>query len=505
MARAFSKKIRGSLATQWNCEISHNSHLTSILKAVFEDVNSPKTLALSLCLENSHDELLELTSLTPDSYPDWKSYALDNLACTLVKKYPKWDTLKDPKREAMKTFISCEIECMNTNNRLRANRRRYVDDAVSDILHIARRKIARILGPVPAISSLPFEFGPGATLLVKGRTTVLDKLDGALNVTPKSIEPSIEYLGSVPGWLSLHGVKTSDTDRIRDCLTISRGDRLSFVPKTAKTDRPIAIGPTVNVLLQKGYGSIIRSRLKRSGLNLNRCPDRHISLARRASLDNSLATIDLKSASDTISYEAVRELLPVKWFEALAAVRSEEYTIEGKWYPYHKFSAMGNGYTFELESLIFYALAKATCEKYDLSYRDVTVFGDDIILPTDGAEPLMSSLHYLGFSVNKEKTFVNSNFRESCGGDFYKGISVRGFYIKKLLKLRDIVRFRNYLYRTGLRYYLNRTWRLLRAILKPFESYLAGPDDLTDDHIIFDDYSHLKPFNFVSEIGRAHV
>jgi hypothetical protein len=97
---------------------------------------------------------------------------------------------------------------------------------------------------------------------------------------------------------------------------------------------------------------------------------------------------------------------------------------------------MGNGYTFELESCIFAAIC-AEC----LSIRgheaklgeDLFVFGDDIIVPIDSADLVVSTLRWLGFETNNEKSFLKGPFRESCGGDFFNGTPVRGFYLKTAL------------------------------------------------------------------------
>lgn len=498
ISRGQVKLTAQTLLSQWICPISFDSRFIDLVFSICEDVDSSLSNSVYWSIKSEdYDGLLGISCDSSD-YEDHHSYYMDNLLISFIKKYPYWPTSINPKKEAIKTFIACELECARTNSRLLASVSNFDNSEIPQIISIASRKIASILGEVPAISSLPFEFGPGATFSVKRQTTAIDKLAGALDVTPEATEQAIELLQNCPGWLSLHGIAQSDKQRIIDCLSVIPGDRLSFVPKTAKTDRPIAIGPTLNVLLQKGFGSFIRKRLKKSGINLNRLPERHRLWAQQGSIDGSVSTIDLSSASDTISWGIVATLLPQPWLEALHACRCGRYQIENKWYEYHKFSAMGNGYTFELESLIFYALAYACAKVEGLDTRNVSSFGDDIIVPT-GCEPLlMQTLTFCGFTVNKEKSFTSGPFRESCGGDFFHGIDVRGFYVKDRFRLFDVVRFRNYLYRTWHRFAFRKTWRLCRQLLKNYEQYLAGPDDGTDDHIIFDEYDRGRSFNFVS-------
>lgn len=493
-----AKLVKQALVSQWICPLAFKSRYEEILDTLCEDIESTYSRRVRNHLYYSdHDGLLSL-SLDPNHYRDVGCYIRDNLISCWVKKYPLWGLTTDPKIEAMKTFISCEHECARTNARLLASRRVFRRDEVPSIFLIAARKIASILGDVPDIPSLPLEFGKGASFSVKRNTTAYDHITGALDVTPCAVEAAVSLLSSTPGWLSLHGIDPCDTSRIRECLTVIPGSRLSFVPKNAKTDRPINIEPGLNKVLQKGFGSVIRRRLKRIGLNLNRLPERHVRLACKGSIDGSIATVDLSNASDTISVEIVKELMPPLWYDALETLRCSQYQIEDKWYNFHKFSAMGNGYTFELESLIFYSLAYATCEYLGLSTESVSAYGDDIIIPNDAYGLLNKILLHCGFSINTTKSYNTGSFRESCGGDFYDGVSCRGFYVKDSLDLRTIVRFRNYLHRSGFRFYVPKTWRLLRRLTKVFEPLITGPDDGTDDHIITDIFGLGRRYNCVN-------
>jgi len=158
-------------------------------------------------------------------------------------------------------------------------------------------------------------------------------------------------------------------------------------------------------------------------------------MARLSSLSGKLATVDLSAASDTISYELVKLLLPFDWFCLLASLRSPETWIDGKWVELEKFSSMGNGYTFELETLIFWALARAVadamCMNSDLS--SVRAYGDDLFVPTECVPLLKLVFSYCGFTVNASKTFDDSSqFRESCGQDFLYGHNVRPFFLKEV-------------------------------------------------------------------------
>lgn len=155
-------------------------------------------------------------------------------------------------------------------------------------------------------------------------------------------------------------------------------------------------------------------------------------LACLGSLTNDLATMDLEGASDTISRELVRELLPEDWFEWLDLARSHEGSLDGESIRYEKFSSMGNGATFDLESLIFFSLATAVCELRGYNSFWVNVFGDDIVVPSGIYDDLSKVFDQLGFIVNLEKSFHDSPFRESCGHDYLKGVQVRPVYLKNI-------------------------------------------------------------------------
>lgn len=207
----------------------------------------------------------------------------------------------------------------------------------------------------------------------------------------------------------------------------------TYVPKNAKTDRSIEIQPGGNLLLQLGIGSMIRERLRSAGLNLN-SQEKNQKLARRGSFDGSLATLDLKAASDTVCYRLVERLLPPRWFHALAITRVDALTLadSDEVVQLEKFSSMGNGYTFELESLIFFALSTAAMRIFaNGRLTRVSVFGDDLIVPTWSVPTIMGIFELCGFQFNTDKSFWQGGFRESCGTDYFFGKAVEPFYIKK--------------------------------------------------------------------------
>jgi len=467
-----------------------------LIQACCEDVGSSLSYRVMWCLWYKDTDALLNLECSPNSYDDAMSYLKDAQIIALIKKYPGWQTTTDPKHAAKKTFISCEAQCRDTNQRFWSQEPS--SWSVHSVLAIAQRKISNILRSVPHVSELPFRFGPGASYSVKYNTSALDKLASLADVTPACYGLATEMLRHCPGWRP-----NKDVDIVGPVqplqFTVVKGDRLSFVPKTAKTDRPIGINPLLNGVIQKGIGAVIRKRL-RPFLDLDNLQPIHRSLAREASLNDGLSTIDLKSASDTLAFALVQSLLPDDWFELLYTCRSSQYNIEGNWYPYQKFSAMGNGYTFELETLIFFALSSACAEFLCEDEKSVSVYGDDIIIPQRCASLLKDVLAYCGFQLNDEKSFICGPFRESCGGDYFRGTDVRPFFLKDKVTYRTLFLLHNQLAVSGNCFLFKKLYRLVRRIIgKEYLSFFRCPL-VDDDFALFDramplgSYNRLVPF-----------
>lgn len=387
-----------------------------------EAIDSPRALGLWLRYKSGGFDSVSSVSWSPSDYESAISYYLDAQALALLSKYPYHKCTIDRELVAQKKFIEAERSCKVTNDRFRdrIDGRNLFPCHVESILSGAREKIAKILGPVPSYDRLDFKFGPGANFGVRGDTSVLRKITSDLECTYALAGILPEFLAEFPHWVD-------------DLATVElvRGSQLAFVPKNAKTDRPICIEPMLNSLYQKGIGTFIRGRLARFGVNLK---DQTINqgLAQLA-YANGLATVDFSSASDTIAYHLVMDLLPVDWFDFLEIGRSPNYLFEDVWYPFQKFSSMGNAYTFELETLVFYAIACATCDYLQIPYgtqKNLHVYGDDVILPSAAYSLYAEVMSEIGFTINKEKSFSEGNFFESCGSDFFGGCLVRPFFIK---------------------------------------------------------------------------
>lgn len=377
-------------------------------------------------------------SIDPRSYSDATSYYRDACVVSFLKKFSGEIDGVDRVKTATDKWWDAERQNYWTNQRLLSYvPQRYpgfrpglpeADVAVSAFLQSVRKVIEEWVGHAPP-PLCEGRFGPGATISDRGRlVTVPDKITSTPTLTPNA-------LWYLPQW--------SATMWARDALkhgrqpSFVRGNRFATVPKTALTDRCIGVEPSINVFYQLGLGRSLRLRLRNvTGWDLDSAQDLHRRIAREASVSREFATLDLSNASDTVCKNLVRVLMPPSWVSQLEALRSPTTEVEGRTVVLEKFSSMGNGFTFELETILFAAICSCVLKETGLGEgklgKDLFVFGDDIICPDGAVRAVTAALNFCGFTVNDSKSFSGDvPFRESCGGDFYMGESVRPFFVKE--------------------------------------------------------------------------
>lgn len=282
-----------------------------------------------------------------------------------------------------------------------------------------------------------WRFGPGASNGIKG-THACEKISQKMSCTPRCV-PLVQKLRQNNAYFTLHDIMEASSG-----FDVIRGSRLTTVPKNETTERTIAIEPSGNMCLQLAAGRYLELALASVGLDIKKQQPINKGLALRGSVDGSLATIDLSKASDMISLDLVRALLPDPWVELLEAIRSEEIEIPGKgWQKLHMVSTMGNGFTFPLMTLIIVALiygyrSSKGGPSLFIDWSSTGVFGDDVIIPVKEYAEFVEILKQAGLVVNYDKSFSEGPFRESCGGDYYNGYDVTPFYVTSLDGLPEI-------------------------------------------------------------------
>lgn len=401
-------------------------NMGQVVSAICGAIGSDVSARVAKAYFSGDVEGLTAIRVDPTHYSCSIRYLLDSGCAELLRKaqFPGSANLR--KRAALENFFAGEYQCLKTNQRLDPLLHNYFgsgDEHLVEFLDKARSWVEEVLGRIP--SSLDPRFGPGSTYDDKvPLTTVPDKMTSRPTVYEDSRE-LLPILYESAWWRSL----ITDT-RHSDPLSI-RGNRFTTVPKDANKDRGICVEASCNIALQLPIGSLLKRKLEVKGIDLVYGQARHRRWVQRASLSGEHATIDLSNASDTLATSLVKLLLPPSWFDLLYCLRAPFTRLpDGKWARLEKFSSMGNGFTFELESLIFSAICFACgCGKPGV---DWSVFGDDIIVPTANAKTVLAALSYFGFTQNSRKTYLEGPFRESCGADFFNGKPVRAHYVEEI-------------------------------------------------------------------------
>lgn len=398
-----------------------------------EGIGTPRALAVYLLYKyGEHDQLVQLDHrFDVEPFLGLRSASdarLDYIATEFLIKADFLDISVDPKKVAIEKFISSEVSCRQANRRLNLVRTVGEIHLVS-LLSEARCKIRRILGkfdPQEFIEKVGW--GPGATVsLTRDMRLGYDKFRAERGMNANSFRFWTKELWELafPRWAPDRQIETA---------------YLHTVPKNSKTDRCIMIEPGISTMLQLGIGKMIRRRLSRVGINLRSQAELHQELVPKIARSGELATIDFSAASDSISRMLVEWLLPDDWFRVMDAHRSSTVRMpDGTIRVLEKFSSMGNGFTFELQTLIFYALATTVAKDGFIS-----VFGDDVIIPSTCVDRYRELVEYCGLTVNVRKSFSSGYFRESCGAHSFLGNDAKPYYLRSRFRsVHDIFKAAN--------------------------------------------------------------
>jgi len=409
-----------------------------------QSIDNPRSLMVALLYKSGEYRQITELSIDPLNYNSSVDFRDSYAATQLLSKFQDFPGVNDKREKAVTKFLAKELNCRETNKRLLTFRsQNYQHSDLATVLSRMSFKIGKLLGDVSGQEIFDnCDWGPGASTLVPSRVASKPhKFQFETGITRRLYDllcpgSSMAILGGYsPLW----------SRRLQESAFpfFQRGNKVVTVPKNSDIDRVIAIEPGLNIWFQKGIGSVLRRKLRKWGVDLD---DQSLNQesSRVASRDGHLATVDFSSASDTISYQLVRELLPDSWFELMCCARSDSGSLDGTQITWEKFSSMGNGFTFELESLIFHALATVCAEDTRCSVQDVKVYGDDVIIPVQALDAFAYYSECLGFSFNSRKTHSASPFRESCGAHWYGGNDVKPIFLKKNIdSIQAVFRFAN--------------------------------------------------------------
>jgi len=417
------------------------SDQSEAIRKFLHSLDCPRALTVWILFkEKEHGQLANL-EFNPLDYLLPSSVRDAYFATKLLSKYKGLTLGFDLDLAALDKFSKFEDLCKQTNARFRnlSSDPKFKGQIVW--LHNAViRKIDKLLGEFSCedFFRMP-DWGPGASTLIKRRdASSASKFQNETGITRDlyALISSGVFEVSYPHW-HLHLESRSNYP------TFEVGNRVITVPKDASANRVIAIEPGINLWFQKSVGDMIGRRLLRVGIDLRK-QEINQRLARDGSKTGSVATVDLSSASDSVAYSVVEALLPPRWFTVLDICRTHYGRLNDELVRWEKFSSMGNGFTFQLESLIFYAIASCCAEMTGSDLTKVSAYGDDIIVPTGAFNLLLEALDFYGFRVNQKKSHFNSSFRESCGAHYVSGFDVKPVYLKdKLDRVESVYRFAN--------------------------------------------------------------
>lgn len=399
-----------------------------VIEAVCQDVCTPRALAVKLLAQYGEWSQLGQLRVEPHRYRDAESYFKDCLVTDLLRKC-NLPSGVDKARVARDTFFACEKQNARTNARLSRFMKDSLliedsdDDRVYRFIGDWRKEVRMVIGCLP--DTLPLRFSGGATFADTGSlTTIPDKMSSVPTITEGA-------RCLLPFWVETSWFRALSERSHSDPRTV-RGNIFFTVPKDGNTDRGCCKEPSLNISFQLSAGKLISKRLSRVGVDLLTAQDRHRLLAKEASITGALCTIDMSNASDTVCRVLPHLVLPGDWAMLLESLRSTHTRVEGKWVRLEKFSSMGNGFTFELETLLFVTMARTIVAQAGGDPDLVSCYGDDLIAPSEYYREIVAALRFFGFDPNMKKTFAEGPFRESCGGDFWEGVPVRALFLKEL-------------------------------------------------------------------------
>jgi len=225
--------------------------------------------------------------------------------------------------------------------------------------------------------------------------------------------------------------------------------KIVLVPKDSRGPRIISAEPLEFQWIQQGIMRSLVNCLEKHHLTAghvwftNQLPNQE--QARQGSLSSDLSTLDLKDASDRVSLKLLEKILPKQFYRKIAACRSLSTKLpDGRTVTLRKFAPMGSALCFPIMATIVFATvvtARLLSRRHSIHIslkemyegaKDVTVFGDDLIIPTRDYSLVAEALSKVGLMLNLDKCCTGPFFRESCGADWFRGQLVTPLRIKTL-------------------------------------------------------------------------
>lgn len=257
------------------------------------------------------------------------------------------------------------------------------------------------------------------------------------------------------------------------------------VPKTWKKRRLIAIEDCTRMFFAKGvqrglYKAIHSTAILKQVIDLHDASG-NCHAAKFGSLTGTYSTVDLSSASDSVGYRFVEELLgeDSRLWRILRHARPILIDVPGKGVVVnHIFATMGNAVCFPILTLVVTLILFEAHLVAKVRRSSPRVYGDDAVCEQQVTKSFITLLERYGFTVNRRKTFSgNEPYRESCGGEYLRGVDITPLRLSRRFKgLRlgrgfehyiDLVSLANDLYRRGFKRAYRRVCKVLSGFIYP--------------------------------------
>lgn len=435
------------------CKVKE-SQLTKLARLVYGSLPTPYACAMLSRLNYGLETVLKETKAPdPNAYDNCVAFRHDYMCYNFLRKTELEIVPESTRREAaIASFKRCEEVNRLTNRKFIYPERAFKSDVLLG-LNLAQRKMRSILGEFDYGEWFSnCQWGPGATSTIKRRLANRGQkhLEAKFSVTPSCLPAAQALFHYNWQWArdKIGNDVSGPCSLMPSEFKLVRADVFDTVFKQWNVDRTIQKQPTLNGYLQRGIGISLRRRLRREGIDL-----RDQSANQRAASKLSNATLDIEDASNSQASGLIRYLLDLcpSWLHWLGATRTECTDLDGEVIPLQMFSAMGNGFTFELETLVFYCLSYGAMKQAKID-GEILVYGDDIIVPVEAVQCVTTMLTECGFRLNSAKSFWTGPFRESCGKHYWCGEDVTPVFQKEV-PASDLgwIRCANRLYRFALR------------------------------------------------------
>lgn len=404
-------------------------------------------LYLALCSVEAHNEMRGAAS---SPLQHW----VYNQALSVLKKQA--DSQLDRWEATREKWFATEHRCARINQKILAlvNRRHRGQKLVPFKRDLYRfyEAVHHVLGDNPPLDEIAeaAHYGPGSTSSVKGANVGYVRKMEANECVPLAVDLAAQalmhdkacwaHLGMDPVYAGNPDAREGFIRVAREWLSASvvSEDTLMFIHKSMTALRSISAQPTCSGMLQLGVHSVVEPLLERVGVTI-RDQSRNQRMARQGSLEalnghkDPIVTLDKTDASSFLAANLITYFFPPAWAKLLNRIRTPRYLapkeLGGGTHDYAMYAGMGNGTTFVVETLVFWAMTYATSSAKSVDEYVATgtyaVYGDDVILRKKHAVRYIALAEYLGFVISEEKSFLDGPFRESCGADYYNGTNVR--------------------------------------------------------------------------------